>query len=184
VGLSVRKSIGHREVVSSENGQRVDGLVIAWFAVVIENPFPAEYVADLVTLADAVGEELGDLVGPPCVDLLDAEVEAFGKAALVGIDGEVEHGSALIHNLRFGNRFRQAAGGDTLLPAAEKVGLPGQTIDVPVKHKLDATTRSHHQTVTIVVPDSPRPREIVVAAVAVSGGRPLARLATFGAEVA
>ena len=111
-------------------------------------------------------------------------VEAYGKAALVGLDGEVEHGSAIIHNLLFGNRFRDPAGGTELLPAAEKVGAYGSAIDIPLKHKLDAKTRSHHQTFTFRVDDAPLPREILVACIASNAGRPLARLATFGSEVA
>jgi hypothetical protein len=115
--------------------------------------------------------------------MLDGQVEAFGKAALVGMDGELEHGSALIHNLRFGNVFREAAGGTELLPSAEKRGGVGAAIDIPLKHKLRAETRSHHQTVTLQVPDSPHPREIIIACAGANRGRPLARLATFGAEV-
>ncbi|MTV24905.1 amino acid synthesis family protein [Nitriliruptoraceae bacterium ZYF776] len=183
MALEVRKVVRYLDEVRRENGRDVDPpLRVAFAGVVIANPFPATYQADLVTTADAVGEELGGLVGPACVELLGGEVESFGKAALVGLDGELEHGSALIHNLRFGNVFRAAAGGTELLPAAEKVGLPGAPIDVPLKHKLDAKTRSHHQTVTFSVADAPRPREILVACVAADRGRPLARLAAFGAE--
>lgn len=182
--LVVRKIVKNREGTRREMGQDLERThVVAWVAAVIENPYPEGYVQDLVTIADELGAEIGRLLGPACVELLGEEVEAFGKAALVGIDGEVEHGSALIHNLRFGNEFRSAAGGTELLPAAEKVGLAGAAIDVPLKHKTDSKTRSHHQTITIVLPDAPRPREIVIACVASNSGRPLARLATFGAEV-
>ncbi|GAA4194521.1 amino acid synthesis family protein [Microbispora amethystogenes] len=183
MGIEVRKIIQHVEETRLENGRRVEPAHrVAFVGAVIANPYPSEYVADLVTLADGLGEEIGRLIGPPCVELLGGEVEAFGKAALVGIEGEVEHGSALIHNLRFGNVFRSAAGGTELLPAAEKVGLPGSPIDIPLKHKLDAKTRSHHQTVTFQVADAPRPREILVICAAANAGRPLARLAEFGAE--
>lgn len=183
MSIRIRKIIKHVDETRLENGRPVDPAHrVAFVGAVIENPYPSGYVQDLVTLADELGEEIGRLVGPPCVELLGGEVEAFGKAALVGIDGEVEHGSALIHNLRFGNVFRDAAGGTELLPAAEKVGLPGSPIDIPLKHKLDAKTRSHHQTVTLQVADVPRPREILVVCAAATAGRPLARLATFGAE--
>lgn len=183
MSIQVRKIIKHLEETMLENGRPVERLHrVAFVGAVIANPYPSEYVEDLVTLADELGEEIGQLVGPACVDLLGDEVEAFGKAALVGIDGEVEHGSALIHNLRFGNVFRKAAGGTELLPAAEKVGLPGSPIDIPLKHKLDSKTRSHHQTVTFQVSDVPRPREILVICAAANAGRPLARLAVFGAE--
>lgn len=182
--LEIRKIVRHIEETRAENGQQLPRIHrVAFVGAVITNPYPSEYTADLVTLADALGEEIGQLIGPATVELLDDEVEAFGKAALVGIDGEVEHGSALIHNLRFGNVFRKAAGGTELLPAAEKVGLPGAPIDIPLKHKLDSKTRSHHQTVTFSVADAPRPHEILVMTVAANAGRPLSRLATFGAEV-
>lgn len=181
--LVVRKAVRHVEETWRENGRVVDPVHrVALAGVVIENPYPAEYVDDLVTLADEAGEALGRLVGPACVDLLDGDVEAFGKAALVGTGGELEHGSALIHNLRFGNVFRSAADGSELLPAAEKVGPVGAPIDVPLKHKHDATTRSHHQTVTFQLADAPRPREVLVMCVAANRGRPLARLASFGVE--
>lgn len=185
MSLHVRKTI--RELVEThrEGGRDLDTIHrVAIVAVVIENPYPTGYVEDLVSTADALGEELGALVGPTCVELLGSEVEAFGKAALVGTDGELEQGSALIHNLKFGNVFRDAAGGTELLPAAEKVGAFGAALDIPLKHKLDSKTRSHHQTFTFRVEDAPLPREIVVGCVASNAGRPLARLASFGAEVA
>lgn len=181
--IRVRKVIKNLEETRAENDQSLDRHHrVAMVGAVIANPYPSDYVQDLVTAADALGEQIGALVGPVCVELLGDEVEAFGKAALVGIDGEVEHGSAIIHNLRFGNTFRDAAGGTELLPAAEKVGNPGAPIDIPLKHKLDAKTRSHHQTVTFQAADVPRPREIVVICVAANTGRPLSRLASFGAE--
>ncbi|MDD9206939.1 amino acid synthesis family protein [Georgenia sp. 10Sc9-8] len=184
MSITVRKIVRHREESMREFGQPLERPhVVAAVLAVIDNPYPREYVEDLVTLADELGEEIGQLVGPACVELLGEDVEAFGKVALVGTAGELEQGSALIHNLRFGNVFRDAAGGTELLPAAEKVGLAGAPIDVPLKHKTNAKTRSHHQTVTLVVPDAPREREIVVGCVAANTGRPLARLATFGAEV-
>lgn len=183
MSLNVRKIVSHREVTYTENGQTLaKPHVVAWVAAVIQNPFPQGYVEDLVTRANELGPELGHLLGPACVQLLDDEVEAFGKAALVGIGGELEEGSALIHNLLFGNEFRTAAEGTELLPSAEKVGLMGASIDVPLKHKTNSKTRSHHQTTTLVIPDAPLPREIVIATIASNSGRPLARLATFGHE--
>lgn len=185
MSIAVRKVVRHLEVTLTENGRPVDPPHrAAIVAAVIENPYPSEYTQDLVSLADELAAEIGALVGPACVELLGEAPEAYGKAALVGTDGEVEHGSALIHNLRFGNVFRDAAGGTELLPAAEKVGLPGATIDLAVKHLTDAKTRSHHQTIPFSIPDAPRPGEIVIACVATNRGRPLARLAAFGAETA
>ena len=183
--IVVRTLVHHVAETRRESGRDLERPHrVALVAAVIENPYPTDgYVADLLDGLDDAAEELGRLIGPPTVELLGDDVEAYGKAAIVGIAGEVEHGSALIHNLRFGNAFRGPAGGSELLPAAEKVGPTGASVDIPLKHTLDATTRSHHQTFTFQIADAPRHREIVVACVAANQGRPLARLATFGAEV-
>jgi hypothetical protein len=183
-GVRLRKRVFEVVETHRENGQVVPGLHrVAIVGAVIENPFPEGFVEDLVTTADEIAQEIGLLVGPQVVDLLDGRVEAFGKAALVGLGGELEQGSALIHNLRFGNVFRDAAKGSELLPAAEKVGPTGAPIDIPLKHKNDAKTRSHHQTVTFCIADAPLHGEIVIICAGANAGRPLARLATFAAEV-
>ena len=182
--LEVRKVVERLEIITRENDQPLaKPLRIAIVAVVFKNPYPVGYVADVVTLADKVAGEVGDILGARTIELLGDKAESYGKAALVGTEGEVEHGSAIIHNLLFGNKFRDAAGGKELLPAAEKVGAYGTSIDIPIKHMLDAKTRSHHQTITFRVEDAPLPREIMIACVAANGGRPLARLAAFGSEV-
>jgi hypothetical protein len=184
LSIKIRKLVSHVEETREERGQVLARPHrVAVVAVVIENPFPAEYTQDLVSLADPFATEIGALIGPATVQLLDDEVEAYGKGALVGVDGEVEEGSALIHNLLFGNGFRDASGGTELLPAAEKVGLPGSSIDLALKHKNDAKTRSHHQTFTFSIADAPRAREIAIMCVAANQGRPLQRLATFGSEL-
>lgn len=67
-----------------------------------------------------------------------ADVEGYGKGALVGLDGEIEHGSAIIHTLTFGNPFRTLCdNAETLLPSAEKRGSAGSSIDLAIKHKMD-----------------------------------------------
>lgn len=180
--LTVRKIVRHVDETRRENGQDLDRPIrTAVFAVIFENPFPLEYAQDLIATADEVAAELGELMAPGVVELLGTEVEAFGKGALVGFKGEVEHGSALIHNMGFGNPFRTASQGTELLPAAEKRGLAGATIDIPLKHKLEARTRSHHQTFTFQVADAPGEDEILIALAASDGGRPLARLAPLAA---
>ncbi len=176
--MTIRKIVRHLEETRRENGRDLERPVrTAVVALVVENPYPSEYVEDIVTLADELAPELGALLGPAVIELLGSEVEAFGKGVLVGMGGEVEHGSALIHHMGFGNQFRAAAQGTELLPAAEKRGLAGTAIDIPLKHKLEARTRSHHQTFTFQVADAPHEREIVIAMAASDGGRPLARLA-------
>lgn len=176
--ITIRKIVRHLDETHRENGRDLERPIrTAVVAFVIENPYPREYVEDVVTVADQVAQELGKLIGPEVVELLGTEVEAFGKGVLVGTHGEVEHGSALIHNMGFGDPFRTAAAGTELLPAAEKRGLAGAPIDIPLKHKLEARTRSHHQTFTFQVADAPHEREILIAVAASDGGRPLSRLA-------
>lgn len=185
MSVEIRKIVHHLEETFVENGQHLPkSHRLSVVAAVIKNPYPPGFVEDLVTIADAIAGDIGMAIGPQCVALLDDEVEAFGKAALVGTDGELEEGSALIHNLRFGNVFRDAAKGTELLPSAEKISLPGAPVDIPLKHKLDSKTRSHHQTAVFSIADAPGPREIVIACAAANAGRPLARLAAFGAEAA
>jgi hypothetical protein len=94
----------------------------------------------------------------------------------VGEDGEIEHGSAIIHTLRFGNPFRKLANGTALLPSAEKRGACGASLDIAMKHKDDPTIRSHHWTFEVRVPDAPRADEIVVVCAVAGGGRPNARI--------
>jgi hypothetical protein len=106
-------------------------------------------------------------------------VEAYGKAGIVGIDGEIEHASGLLHTLRFGNHLRDAVGGTTLLPATEKRAAAGTVFDVPLKHITDITTRSHHQTLEVRIPDAPHPDEILIGIAGSTSGRPHARLADF-----
>jgi len=117
-------------------------------------------------------------------ELLGGEAEAYGKGALVGIDGEVEHGSAIIHNLRFGDRVREPVAGTSLLPSAEKRGPPGAPLDLAIKHKTDHRVRSHHQTFEVRIPDAPGPDEIVIWVALASSGRPQSRLGEFGSELA
>ena len=105
-----------------------------------------------------------------------------GRRPIVGLDGEVEHGSALIHTLKFGDHFRKAAGATTLLPAVEKRGPAGVVFDIPLKHITDATLRSHHQTVEVRIADAPHPDELIIALAAAAQGRPQQRLAPLSSE--
>ncbi|MFC7766402.1 amino acid synthesis family protein [Leucobacter soli] len=109
-------------------------------------------------------------------------LEAYGKAAIVGLNGEIEHGSGIIHNLRFGDHFRNAANATTLLPAVEKRGPAGVAFDIPLKHYTDMRIRSHHQSVEARVADAPHADEILVALAGAAQGRPQQRLAALGED--
>jgi hypothetical protein len=182
--MNVRKIVTYVEETCTEGGRRVDPPArVAVVVAVVTNPWAGlGFVDDLLPKIDEVAPELGALLAPRVVEALDAPVEAYGKAAIVGLDGEIEHGSALIHTLKFGDHFRKVAEATTLLPAVEKRAAAGAVFDIPLKHITDATTRSHHQTVEMRVPDGPRADEILVGLAAAAQGRPQARLAPLSTE--
>lgn len=182
--MRVRKIVTVVEEVRLEGGREVwPAARIAVVAAVIENPWAGQgFVEDLGPGIEANASDLGALLAPQVLTALDAPAQAYGKAAIVGLDGEVEHGSALIHTLKFGDHFRKAANATTLLPAVEKRGPAGVVFDIPLKHITDATIRSHHQTVEVRIADAPHPGELVVALAAAAQGRPQQRLAALSTE--
>jgi hypothetical protein len=145
---------------------------------VIENPYAGKYVESLDELI-AIGEELGKLLGEKCVAALGItpeQAESYGKAAIVGENGELEHAAAILHP-KLGAPLRQAVQkGAALVPSAKKIGGLGTAIDVPLGHKDAAFVRSHFDAMEARVSDAPRANEIVVAVVVTDSGRPLARI--------
>ncbi|MDN3309765.1 amino acid synthesis family protein [Microbacterium oryzae] len=167
-----------------EGGRPVDPVArVAVVAAVIPNPWAGQgFVEDLTAGVDQYADELGALLAPRVVAALGTPIEAYGKAAIVGLDGEIEHGSALIHTLQFGDHFRRAADATTLLPAVEKRAGVGASFDIPLKHITDQKMRSHHQTIEVSVADAPHAGEILVALAAAAQGRPQQRLRAFGTD--
>ncbi|MBB4933530.1 hypothetical protein F4561_004350 [Lipingzhangella halophila] len=182
--MNVRKIVTVVEETRAEGERAVSPpATVAVVAAVIENPWAGQgFVEDLAPGIDANASEVGALLAPAVMEALGAPAEAYGKAAVVGLDGEIEHGSALIHTLTFGDHFRKAANATTLLPAVEKRGAAGVVFDIPLKHITDATIRSHHQTVEVRVADAPHPNEIIIALAAAAQGRPQQRLAALSTE--
>jgi hypothetical protein len=182
--MSTRKIITLVEETVTEGGRPVEPVArVAVVAAVIANPWAGQgFVEDLNPGIEATASEVGALLAARVVEALGAPVEAFGKAAIVGLDGEIEHGSALIHTLKFGDHFRKAASATTLLPAVEKRGPAGVVFDIPLKHVTDATIRSHHQSIEVRLADAPHPGEIVIALAAAAQGRPQQRLAPLSTE--
>ena len=105
-----------------------------------------------------------------------AAIEAYGKAAVVGLNGEIEHASGLIHTLRFGNHFREAVGAKSYLSFTNTRGGANAPSMVPLMDKNDAGRRSHYLTIQFAIPDAPRDDEIVVALGAALSGRPHHRI--------
>jgi hypothetical protein len=181
----LRKFVTIVEDVVREGGEPVEPATrMVAAGAVVENPFAGRFVADLEPLIDRFCEPLGELLIARALELLGTPAEGVGKGALVGLDGDVEHGSAVIHNLRFGNKVRDAISGTALLPAAEKRGAAGAPLDIAIKHKDDHTVRSHHQTFEVRIPDAPRAGELVIWIALAASGRPHARLGAFGSELA
>jgi hypothetical protein len=154
---------------------------------VIKNPFAGRYEEDLLPLVKAYSEYLGTLLPQKAMEALGItgkEVEGYGKGALVGLDGEIEHGSAIIHTLTFGNPFRSLCeNAETLLPSAEKRAGAGSGLDLAIKHKMDPKIRSHHMTFETRIPDAPRNDEIIIAAVVATSGRAHPRIGSLHKEL-
>lgn len=176
---TIRKLVTQLEETHREMGRAVvPPIRRAVACAVIENPFAGHYAEDLAELV-AQGEELGALLAARCLTALGvpgSEVESYGKAAIVGEAGELEHAAALLHP-RMGAPVRAALGGGAaLIPSAKKSGGPGTAVDVPLGHKDAAFVRSHFDAIEARVPDAPRAREIVVCVALTTGGRPLPRI--------
>jgi hypothetical protein len=173
--LEVRKIVSYAEDTFIEGGRTgARPLRMVAIAAVLRNPWAGRgFVDNLRPDILAIAPELGRRLVPLILDACGGKdaVEAYGKAAVVGVGGEVEHASALIHTLRFGNLYREAVGGKSYLSFTNKRGGPGCAVAVPMMHKLDEGMRSHYLTVEFTVNDAPAADEIVVALGAATGGR-------------
>ena len=175
----IRKLLTIVEDTCTEAGQPITPPTRKAAAIaVVRNPFAGRHEPNLAELI-ALGETLGKLLGERAVAALGitpAQVESYGKAAIVGEDGELEHAAAILHP-KLGAPLRVAVErGAALVPSAKKRGGMGATIDVPLGHKNAAFVRSHFDAMEIRVPDAPRRDEIVVAVVVTDSGRPLPRI--------
>ena len=174
----IRKIVTILEETHQEGGQDIDPPTRKAAAIaVVANPYAGKHQVDLEVLID-LGERLGWILGKRAVALLGIEpgqVQSYGKAAIVGEDGELEHAAAILHP-KMGAPLRVAVEkGAALVPSAKKRGGMGAAIDVPLGHKDAAYVRSHFDAMEIRVHDAPRRDEIVVAVVVTDSGRPLPR---------
>ncbi|KJK02026.1 peptide synthetase [Pseudomonas sp. 21] len=175
MSFEIRKIVTYSEQTFIEAGKATDTPVtMVGLAVVIKNPWAGRgFVEDLKPEIKAHCSELGALM----VERLTAaiggadKIQAYGKAAVVGADGEIEHASAVIHTLRFGNHYRKAVDAKSYLSFTNKRGGPGTSIQIPMMHKDDEGLRSHYITLEMQIEDAPRADEIVVVLGAADGGR-------------
>jgi hypothetical protein len=187
MSADIRKIAVSVEETRREMGREIDPPTRKAVAVaVIANPLAGRYVEDLEPLME-IGEELGGLLGRKCVEALGIEparAESYGKAAMVGENGELEHAAAILHP-RLGKPLRAAVEkGAALVPSSKKMGGPGQPLDVPLGHKDAAYVRSHFDGIEVRLNDSPRADEIMVAVAVTDSGRPLARVGGLRASEA
>ncbi|MGI4779419.1 MAG: amino acid synthesis family protein [Janthinobacterium lividum] len=176
---NIRKLIVQVDEVRKEMGRAVEPPTRRAVAIaVIENPYAGRYSENLDELI-AIGEELGALLGQKAVAALGiapADAQSYGKAAIVGENGELEHAAAILHP-KLGAPLRAAVEkGAALVPSAKKRGTLGTAIDVPLGHKDAAFVRSHFDAMEARVSDAPRAGEIVVAVAVTDSGRPLPRI--------
>jgi len=175
----IRKLIVQVDETRIEMGKSIEPPTRKALAVaVIANPYAGRYAENLDELI-AIGEELGGLLGEKCVKALGIQpghAQSYGKAAIVGEAGELEHAAAILHP-KLGAPLRKAVEkGAALVPSAKKRGGLGTAIDVPLGHKDAAFVRSHFDAMEARVADAPRADEIVVAVVVTDSGRPLPRI--------
>ncbi|MEN9774375.1 MAG: hypothetical protein RL322_1445 [Pseudomonadota bacterium] len=179
MAATIRKLIVTVEETHREMGQSVAPATRKALAIaVIANPYAGRYSESLDELI-AIGDELGGLLGERCVQALGIEpgqAHSYGKAAVVGEAGELEHAAAILHP-KLGGPLRVAVQkGAALVPSAKKMGGPGTPIDVPLGHKDAAFVRSHFDAIEARVADAPRADEILVAVSVTDSGRPLPRV--------
>lgn len=176
----IRKTLLNIETTLIEGGRAAPRpLTFISAAAVVKNPWAGRgFVEDLKPEIHDVAPELGALLTAMIIDAAGGgdKVEGYGKAAVVGLDGEVEHASALIHTLRFGNHYRQAVGAKTYLAFTNTRGPANCPIMIPLMDKQDEGRRSHYLTIQFAIPDAPAADEIVVALGASIGGRPHHRI--------
>jgi hypothetical protein len=145
-------------------------------SAVIKNPFAGKYQEDLDELTE-IGEWLGDYLSKEAVKVLgDGNVHSYGKGAIIGLEGELEHGAAILHP-KLGKPMRDAiGGGKAIIPSAKKAGPAGTALDVPLHYKDAAFVRTHYDAMEVRIADAPKCDEIVISLAFTDGGRPHPRI--------
>lgn len=174
--MNIRKTMIIKETIEADGfGKACDPITRIAALAVIENPFAGRYVEDLSPLFD-MGGQLGERLMDEILEMLPAPSMSYGKAAIVGVDGELEHGGAMIHP-KLGKPMRAAVGGGkSLIPSNAKVAGVGVPIDVPLGHKDESWSFDHFDTMTVMIADAPRPDEIVMCVAIADGARPHPRV--------
>ena len=173
--LKIRKFAKFVDKTFIEGGKKAkEPVLLVSVAAVIENPWVRKgFIEDLKPEILGLAPQLGDFLVPELIKEIGSgdKILAYGKAAMVGLNGEIEHASAFIHTLRFGNKFRDAVSGTSYLSFTNTRGPAGSKISLPMMHKTDAGLRPYYLTHEFTIHDAPNENEIVVAI----GGAPTGR---------
>jgi hypothetical protein len=190
----IRKIVTYKEIITSDGDKEAEQpLVLFGAAAVIKNPWAGRgFVEDLMPEIRVFGPKMGHILTDQMLELGGGgdAIEALGKASMVGLDGELEHASAIIHTVNYGNVLRKAVGGTAYLGFTSTRG-PGNTqLNIPLMDKNDTGRRSHYLTVQMHIHDAPADQELIVAFGGSTGGRPHHRigdrysdLAAIGADL-
>lgn len=181
---NIRKLVVFTETIGAEGGWALsEPLKKCAVAAVFKNPYAGVWQEDLTLLME-YGEFLGGYLTERSVAAMGVDIAAvhsFGKACVVGLDGEHEHAAAIMHP-RLGAPLRAfLRAGKAVIPSAKKIAPAGSTLDIPLWHKDAMLVRSHYDAMTIRVPDAPRSDEILAAIALTTGGRPHARIGGLAA---
>lgn len=174
--IGLRKLTSNIEEVPHESLGTITRTTVT---AVIANPWlGTDTEHDLSEKTESIAPLLAKLISDRLISSMGgaARIEAFGKAALVGVNGELEHAGALIHTPYFGNLLREALEGTSIICFVDGRAMPGEALRIPMWHKTAAATRTHYQTIEVALPDAPHANEIAVLAAASSGPRPHARI--------
>ncbi|CDO38585.1 MULTISPECIES: amino acid synthesis family protein [Novosphingobium] len=173
-----------QEIWAGETGAAADGAPLFKYMVgaCLKNPYAGQYVEDLsawIEASPALGEEFGRRLNALSGG---AKIESYGKAILVGLDGEYEHGNALLTNPAADPVRKAVGGGASWVPSTGKRGVPGTILDIPLGHKDALYVRSHYDTMSVSFDDGPKADEVIVCWAFATRGRLNARLGGLRAE--
>ena len=179
MSIEIRKIVTTIEEVRFEGFSILDQPIVKCsVSAVIKNPYSGRYVEDLSELSE-YGEFLGGYLTQIAIEALKidkSEVQSYGKGAIIGLNGELEHGAAILHPL-LGKPMREAInGGKAIIPSSKKTGSAGSSLDIPLHFKDAAFVRTHYDAMEVRIPNAPKADEIVVSIVLTNGGRPHPRI--------
>ncbi len=169
--MIIRKTVFMKETIEAEpSGPDVPVICRVAAIAVLDNPFSGQYVEDL-SLLYGIALTVGEKLMPQAVAMLEKQPRSYGKAAIVGVNGDIEHGAAALHPT-LGKPMRAAVGGgESIIPHTAKIGSVGAQIDVPLGNKDDIWSFNDLDTISVTVSDAPRPDEFVLVMAIADGGR-------------